>query len=398
MDKLPLARNVIKVVALAVGGLGTVLCTMAIVGLVTDNGWARVAVAVVFAVALPAVLADRLHPEDPAQAAGATSDVFAFSWMAITLGAALGAGAVTRPVLAAEGDRLARADMEVLARALYILAGVTPTPAGAEPSAVETTPSATSSAEPADTIATAAAVPFQGPVVSTAESAEENAPLTAPSGETSPSRTEAQGEAQDEEADEPPPRKGDDEVFALALPSLVTVTADGPAGLRGGSGVFVAADRVATCRHFFDEATSVSLSFPSSRDPIEALTIVGEHAEDDLVIVRFAPPEHARPAAFPFVSDDPAPVDRVVVVGDPVGLGPTLFTTVVSGRESSTIELPVPLADSHLGSPIYDDRGQLRGIVTGPERPRVIATARIAELIDQPLARPHPVGAAPTKP
>ena len=177
MDKLPLARNVIKVVALAVGGLGTVLCTMAIVGLVTDSGWARVGVAVVFATALPALLADRLMPEDPEAIPGATSDVFAFTWMAVTLGVALGAGAVTRPVLAAEGDRLAREDLGILARALYVLAGVTPTVAGPEPPPTRVA-SATDSSDPVGEATTASAdaatptVPFQGPPIAAADPVE----------------------------------------------------------------------------------------------------------------------------------------------------------------------------------------------------------------------------------
>lgn len=400
MDKLPLARNAIKVLALVVGGLGTVLCTMAVVGLVTDNGWARVAVAVVFAIALPALLADRLAPEDPEQAAGATSDVFAFTWMAITVGVALGAGAVTRPVLAAEGDRLARADMGILASALYALAGVTPTPAGAAPEPPSKT-SATSSVGIAPAHPpTGSEIPFSGPPSSAA--GEDAAPAESAGASSPPPPERAESSEREDEMDEepePPPRRRDDEVFALALPSLATIATDGPRGLRGGSGVFVSADVVATCRHFFDEATSVSLTFPSSRDPVEAVSVVAEEPNDDLVLVRVARPDATRPAPFPIATAEPIAVERAVLVGDPLGLGPTLLAAPVSRHEPPAApRLSVDLSAPTLGSPIYDDRAQLVGIVAGPDEPRVITAERIAALLARPLSTLRAIGSEPTAP
>ncbi|HHH29904.1 MAG TPA: serine protease, partial [Polyangiaceae bacterium] len=228
---------------------------------------------------------------------------------------------------------------------------------------------------------------FHGPPSSAAEPA---------AGGASPAPTAPLDEpAVDDDAEpELPPAIGDVDVFDRALPTLATVTTDGPGGLRGGSAVFIADDLVATCRHLFDDATSASLTFPDARERVEALTIVAENTALDLAIVRLIRPEHARPARLP-VEDAPS-AQRVIVIGDPLGLGPTL-TAAAMDAPASPVSFAKAIAptDAMLGSPVFDERGQLIGIVTRPDEPAIVDAAHIAATNATPLVKPRSVANEP---
>src|SRR5688572_30113181 len=121
-----LARRVLKALAIGLGFVATLLSLMSVAGLLAENGWIRVLVALLVAVAVPAVLSDRLLPDDVERARGLPSDVFAVTWIGFPVAVAVGCNAATRPMLAREADRLAAAGMTSAARATYLLAGVEP--------------------------------------------------------------------------------------------------------------------------------------------------------------------------------------------------------------------------------------------------------------------------------
>src|SRR5690349_8639360 len=104
-----LARRSVKALAIGLGFIATLLSLMAVVGLLTANGWIRVLGALVVALAVPAVLSDRLLPDDVERARGLPSDVFALVWMGFPLVFAVGFNAATRAMLAREADRLGAA-------------------------------------------------------------------------------------------------------------------------------------------------------------------------------------------------------------------------------------------------------------------------------------------------
>jgi len=114
--------------ACILGGLPvTVICLMAVVGLLTGNGWIQLIAGTVVAVGLPLFVVDRLLPDDDQQRAkGLTTDVLALIWAGFAVAFVGGGHAVTSGWLAREGDRRAAAGQQTIARLDYWLAAVRP--------------------------------------------------------------------------------------------------------------------------------------------------------------------------------------------------------------------------------------------------------------------------------
>jgi hypothetical protein len=112
-------------IGIALGGAVSLLGVMALVGLVTDNFWARLIVALVVVVGLPALLAERLLRRAPGGGMGMVGDVYAIILLGISL-ILVSAEAITKGVLADEGDRYARSGSRAMARLTYFVAGVAP--------------------------------------------------------------------------------------------------------------------------------------------------------------------------------------------------------------------------------------------------------------------------------
>lgn len=117
-------------VGIALGGFVTLVGMMAVIGLVTDNLWARLIVGLIVVIGLPSFLADRMLKRSDANLGtkgglGMVADIFAV----VLLGAALmlvAADAVTRGLLRHEGDIYARSGSTTMARMVYFVAGVSP--------------------------------------------------------------------------------------------------------------------------------------------------------------------------------------------------------------------------------------------------------------------------------
>ena len=60
----------------------------------------------------------------------------------------------------------------------------------------------------------------------------------------------------------------------------------------------------------------------------------------------------------------PSEGENVFVIGHPEGLRFTLSTGIISGMHGSTIQLSAPVSPGNSGGPVFDDRGNLVGIVT----------------------------------
>lgn len=117
----------LRLAATLFGGLISFLGLMALVGGITDSFVARFVGALAVVIVLPAVIAERVLRRAGEKAdLMLVIDVFAVVLMGLAL-FFVGAEAVTRPLLAHEGDRYARGGARVMARALYFLGGVAPT-------------------------------------------------------------------------------------------------------------------------------------------------------------------------------------------------------------------------------------------------------------------------------
>jgi S1-C subfamily serine protease len=91
------ARRLVKGLALVLGALPMLLCLMALAGRVVESGWLRLPLALLVMLGLPALIADRLLPDDVDAARGLPSDVFALAWLGFPALFAFGLQTVSRP-------------------------------------------------------------------------------------------------------------------------------------------------------------------------------------------------------------------------------------------------------------------------------------------------------------
>jgi hypothetical protein len=116
----------VRLAGIALGGVVTLVGMMSVVGLVTDNLWARLGVALVLVVGFPAFVSDRILKRTGGKAGvGRVADIFAISLLALAL-LLVAAPLVSRPLFVREGDGYARAGSRTMARVAYFLGGVSP--------------------------------------------------------------------------------------------------------------------------------------------------------------------------------------------------------------------------------------------------------------------------------
>jgi hypothetical protein len=140
-----------RIVGILLGGLVTLVGMMSVVGLVTDNIWARLIVALIVVVGLPAFISDRLLRRlSLAAGVSRVGDIFAIVLLGIAT-VLVSADFVSKPLFVREGDRYARSGSRTMARVVYFLGGVSPTfpdEPGAVPPAGSASASASQSAAP----------------------------------------------------------------------------------------------------------------------------------------------------------------------------------------------------------------------------------------------------------
>ena len=141
-----LAHGIVKAIAILVGGFGTMVAFMSLVGIVSGNGYVRLVIAALLSIAIPAFLTDRLLPkEDPLRAIGLPTDVFALFYLGVTFLYVVLCHSGTQSLLVREADREREAAWVVPARVVYFFAATypVPAPASATPAAkASTAPSA----------------------------------------------------------------------------------------------------------------------------------------------------------------------------------------------------------------------------------------------------------------
>jgi serine protease Do len=160
------------------------------------------------------------------------------------------------------------------------------------------------------------------------------------------------------------------------LPSVVSVRAEGPQGVRQGSGVVVSSDNeVLTNAHVLAGATKVTVTKYGSTKPVTA-RIVGTSTANDLALVRL---DGTRlPVAQIGISRETQLGDPVVAVGNALGLAagtPTVTTGIVSaeGRSITTasgatmtglIQTDAAINPGNSGGPLFNSAGRVIGINT----------------------------------
>jgi len=359
-SRFGILHGVTKIVAITVGLFLSVLCLMAVVGILTDNGWARVLIASIVAVVLPLVVADRVLPaNDPASAKGLVSDVLALIWLGFPTLFIIAANGVTRDVMLHEGDRLMQSGWSTTGHLTYLLAGVL----AVEVPKLGPAPEASSASSASATAPVGSAPPAVGST---------SAPLGSAGAEASAAPPASAPPAP---LDAGPGDKSPAELFKLLAPSVVSVTTKSGAMEGGGTGFLIDKDgTIATNHHVIEDAQSVRVKFMNDTT-FDQVELLADDKSLDLALLKVdlshggdggsaldVPPVELGD------SDSVVVGERAISIGNPLGLEHTLTDGLVSARRMyegrAWIQMSVPVSPGNSGGPLFNMRGQVIGVTT----------------------------------
>ncbi|MBW2464740.1 MAG: trypsin-like peptidase domain-containing protein [Deltaproteobacteria bacterium] len=342
-----MAHGVVKTTALLVGGPLVVLSLMALVGLVTDNLWVRLGVALVTAVGVPLFLADRLLPkDDPSKGRGIPSDVFAVAWLGLSVLMLLVAG----PIVAAEGQRLSEDGLPRVGGIVTALSGSESTTSATEAVDEELDGGAADDAQVTDVADDAAA-----------------------DGTTADAGADAADAAADAEAeadDEAPTVSTEDltpaELFQRWSASVVSVRV-GMSGMGGGTGFIIDADgTIATNQHVTNGGSLIRVKLVDGTWA-SRVELLYENAEVDIALLKIEANSDLQPVLLGD-ADAVQVGERAISIGNPLGLDHTVTDGLVSARRlvqgRRMIQMSTPVSPGNSGGPLFNLRGEVIGVTT----------------------------------
>jgi hypothetical protein len=338
------AHRVVRALAIVLGGLLTLLSLMSVVGAVTPNGYARFIVGLILTIAVPAFITDRLLPKEggsPARSSGLVSDVFSVTLLGFAfLFCGLGQP-VTKKLLVTEGDRLAAGGMGAIARIAYFFGGVRPE-------------------FPTESL------PPKGATVRPRDAPDAGAPAESGAGASGTGAVDAaapsSGSSSGPSVEETPAQ-----LFKEWAPSVVCIQVQLDDGEGGGTGFAIDdSGTIATNHHVISGARAVRVKLFSGKwvDQVDLLT---EDHEADLALLRVKTSEPLKPMALGD-SDTVTVGERIIAIGNPLGLEYTLTDGLVSSRRilegKPMIQMSVPVSPGNSGGPVINMRGQVIGVTT----------------------------------
>ena len=350
------ALTLVKIVAIVWGFVATLISLMAVVGAMTENGYARVLIALAVAVIVPLGIADKLLPEGQTKGgASIVTNVLAIVWLGVAL-AFTGAAKFTGSLYVKEGDRLAAAGYKQLAHVAYLLGGVRPTfpeptPAPVADVAADAGADAEAAAD-AGAAADAAAVPA---VVDASAPVDASTPVDA--GATG-------------KVDKTPA-----ELFRDLSPSVVTIFVKKGEAQGGGTGFLIdEAGVVVTNHHVIEGASSARIKFENGA-AYQDIQVLMDNREVDLALLAIDLKQPLEGGAPPDVkpldlgdSEKIVVGERAIAIGNPLGLEHTLTDGLVSARRlhegRQWIQISVPISPGNSGGPLFNMRGEVIGINT----------------------------------
>lgn len=134
-----------------------------------------------------------------------------------------------------------------------------------------------------------------------------------------------------------------------------------------GSGFFINAQgHVVSNRHVFQGAHKVEVKCPKGTYKVKK--ILAESAENDLILVSL----ETKPSGFkplPFADKNVQVGEKIVVIGNPLGLDATVSDGIVSARRDldpfgKVIQVTSPISPGSSGSPVLNMRGEVIGVAT----------------------------------
>jgi S1-C subfamily serine protease len=123
----------------------------------------------------------------------------------------------------------------------------------------------------------------------------------------------------------------------------------------------------ATARHVINGAGQIAMKTPHAMISLESgvwssADVIAINKDLDLAIVWVT--RHSGEAPFLQPITDARQGEQIFVIGHPEGLRFTLSTGIVSRAENSTLQISAPISPGNSGGPVYDQRGNLVGIVS----------------------------------
>ena len=183
------------------------------------------------------------------------------------------------------------------------------------------------------------------------------------------------------------------ELIRRVKPSVVSVITYNAKGepLTTGSGFFIRSEQVVTNLHVVEGAARVEIRTFEGKGktyPVEGLLATDEEGDLALLHVR-VPPERAR-AVEVALHSLPEEGEKVFVIGNPLRLEGSVSDGIVSAiREvpntGKIIQMTAPISNGNSGSPLFNMKGQVVGVVTikvtnGQNINMAMAAARMTEL------------------
>jgi len=325
-DEVPLGwlhimRGTLKLVALVGGGLVTIVCLMAVIGVWTPSSLLRIGGAILVAGAVPLFVADRaLARRSVGKMHGVTSDILALTYMGFAVAFVGLAHGATQPLLVAEGERLEGAGRGWTSDLVYLLAGKRGTPVAASKSA--------------EVVADATAkTPSVAPQLRAGDGKE---------------RTPAQ-------------------IFNEFAPSVVTITVKGMLGEGGGTGFVIdAGGTIATNYHVIENASEIEIKLMDGT-VLDGVEILATNEPQDLALLHVKASKPL-PAVVLGDSEKVTVGERAVSIGNPLGLDHTLTDGLVSARRvimgRKMIQMSTPVSPGNSGGPLFNPRGEVIGVST----------------------------------
>ena len=123
----------------------------------------------------------------------------------------------------------------------------------------------------------------------------------------------------------------------------------------------------ATARHVISGAGQIATKTPHAMISLESgvwssADVIAINKDLDIALVWVARHSGERPFLQPIAEAKQG--EQIFVIGHPEGLRFTLSTGIVSRTQNSTLQVSAPISPGNSGGPVYDERGNLVGIVS----------------------------------
>jgi S1-C subfamily serine protease len=332
----------------------------------------RLGVALVVAIGLPIFITDRLLPEgdEATKGKGVFTDVVAILWLGFGL-VWIGVGIpYTHGMLDEEAQRLDADGLSFVATGVDTMIGPKPQDKVAK---VDANPDATKGAAGVDAGADASALADASPTDAGGDGGSDAGGADADGG------VDAEGHADEEPAE--PDKMTPVEIFKNLSPAVVSIEIEkkfgGSSAKAGGTGFIIDQDgTIATNQHVVAGGGAITITLHGGTKITEVWQL-DESSQLDIALLQIDVDkldedqlgEDNQLEVVELGDSDAVQVgERVVAIGNPLGLDYTMTDGLISSRRMwrgrKMIQMSVPVSPGNSGGPLFNLKGQAVGINT----------------------------------